>query len=304
MKKLLKLCENLRSLWWLGLWGVLGTIFNVPWLMYFNFFFLFGLLGFPLALKGESGVIWQPFAQIFGMIFTPLRHGFRLPDKNSHASPNSYILPFSGSWTVVNGGADKEISHSWGIYPQRYALDFIMTDDDGNYFQGDKTALDSYFCYGADIIAPADGVIVKSVAHHPDSRVDGEKAHCDANDILGNHLIIDHGGGEFSLIGHLAPNSLTATAGEWVQQGQIIAKCGNSGNTSMPHIHFQLQAGKGAFLSAGLPIAFSGIAAQPHPNYAKIDPRPTNGNLQTINNKTYIGRGVIAINEACKDSTA
>ena len=80
--------------------------------------------------------------------------------------------------------------------------------------------------------------------------------------------------------------------GDTVKQGEVIAKCGNSGNTSMPHIHFQLQSGKNAFLSAGLPIAFSNIKAKDKVNYNLLDTRSCQDNLQIIGNKSYIGRGL------------
>ena len=71
-----------------------------------------------------------------------------------------------------------------------------------------------------------------------------------------------------------------------------IAKCGNSGNTSEPHVHFQLQNGMSFFLSSGLPIAFSNISVQAKVNYELADLRLCANNLQTVDNKIYIGRGL------------
>jgi murein DD-endopeptidase MepM/ murein hydrolase activator NlpD len=75
----------------------------------------------------------------------------------------------------------------------------------------------------------------------------------------GNHIIIRHSKKEYSLIAHLKPKSVTVKKGQKVKQGQVIAQCGNSGNTTEPHIHFQMNNGKNFFTTAGLPIKFKNV---------------------------------------------
>jgi murein DD-endopeptidase MepM/ murein hydrolase activator NlpD len=82
---------------------------------------------------------------------------------------------------------------------------------------------------------------------------------CKAKDLRGNFITIRHNGDEYSTIAHIMPGSITVEEGQRVTKGQVIAKCGNSGNTSEPHIHFQLNQGVSFFTSAGLPIRFAGI---------------------------------------------
>ena len=60
-----------------------------------------------------------------------------------------------------------------------------------------------------------------------------------------------------NLIAHIMPDSITVNIVDEVKQGEVIAKCGNSGNTFQPHIHFQLQSVKEHFTSAALPIMFT-----------------------------------------------
>jgi murein DD-endopeptidase MepM/ murein hydrolase activator NlpD len=215
-----------------------------------------------------------------------------LPSKENFICKVDYILPFLERWTVVNGGVGKELSHSWGIPTQRYAYDFFILDNEGKSNTGNKKVLASYYCYGKSIIAPADGVVVNLNNKHNDSRVDGKKVYCDAWDIRGNFIVIKHNDKEYSSIAHIMQNSFMVNIGDKVRQGEIIAKCGNSGNTSEPHIHFQLQTGKSFFLSAGLPIAFSNISAKDKNNYRLADKRPCKNNLQKTEDKYYIGRGL------------
>ncbi|NMA68363.1 MAG: M23 family metallopeptidase, partial [Desulfitobacterium sp.] len=187
----------------------------------------------------------------------------------------NYSLPFQGRWTVVNGGVDKDASHSWGIPTQRYAYDFVIMDEEGGTCSGDPTVLENYYCYGKEVLAPADGVVVDAKDHYKDSRTYGNgKTDPFIKDIRGNYIVIKHGSKEYSVIAHLLPHSLKVKIGDKVKRGEIIAKCGNSGNTTEPHIHFQIQDGRSFLASAGLPICFKDIQQEPIQNYHKFDPRP------------------------------
>ena len=279
MEKLVLVARKLEWLWLLGLIGYIGNPL-------FKLFFLSALFMFldPIFL--------QSLLQIVGVFYISIANRFNLPSKENYVCKGDYTLPFLGKWTVINGGVEKELSHSWGIFTQRYAYDFVILDDEGKSFAGDNKLADSYYCYEKAIVAPYDGVVVKISNKHKDSRVDGQKAYCDALDIRGNYIVIQHYEHEYSVIAHILQNSFSVTVGDKVRRGQSIAKCGNSGNTSEPHVHFQLQDGKSFFLSSGLPIAFSNINAQAKTNYELADKRSCANNLQTVDNKTYIGRGL------------
>jgi len=232
--------------------------------------------------------------QIFGSLFAKITYGSKLPSIDNYDCKVDYILPFEGKWTVFNGGVDKEFSHSWSLISQRYAYDFIIMNDEGKSFVGDNTSLQSYYCYDKNIIAPADGTVVKVSNNHRDSRVTGAKVYCDTWDIRGNFIIIKHAEKEFSVLAHLIPGSITVRVGDKVQQGQVVAKCGNSGNTSEPHLHFQLQSGESFFASAGLPISFVNVNAQAKTNYALADTRSTFTQTKGArgDGRVYIGRGL------------
>jgi murein DD-endopeptidase MepM/ murein hydrolase activator NlpD len=78
---------------------------------------------------------------------------------------------------------------------------------------------------------------------------------------VGNHVIIDHGNGEFSLLAHLRRGTLAVELGQTVTAATPLGRCGHSGNTSEPHLHYHLQDtavfGKGV----GLPAQFQGYVA-------------------------------------------
>ena len=275
----------LSKLMWLFLLGIVGSLIGNNTLVLFHYFFLLIFLSTPLS------VFIQSLYQLAGDAFVKISYKNKLPNMETYVQKGNYILPFAGKWTVFNGGVKPHLLHS-GSVSQKYAYDFIIANNEGKSFAGNGRAVQNYFCYNKEIIAPADGTVVKVRRKSKDTFVDGMAAYCDSPDLRGNYIVIKHHEKEYSLIAHLAPNSITVNAGDNVKQGEVIARCGNTGNTSEPHIHFQLQTGKSFFLSPGLPIAFANVVAQDKENYNLMDTRPCTDNLQIIGNNSYIGRGL------------
>ena len=80
-----------------------------------------------------------------------------------------------------------------------------------------------------------------------------------ANAVIGNHVVIEHSPGEFSVYAHLKPGSLRVKAGERVRSGDYLAQVGTSGNSTEPHLHFHVCDSPDAMLCAGIPARFTGI---------------------------------------------
>lgn len=214
--------------------------------------------------------------QVLGLIYMAIRYDGKLPNPEVGASSISYSLPFTGAWTVLNGGVDEKTSHSWDVYTQRYAYDFVVIGDDGLTYAGDPSDVRSYLCYGLPILAPADGEVVFARDADPDTppMLDSDDPGCAGEDIRGNFVLIRHASGEYSCLAHLAPGSVTVKAGQRVARGQEVGRCGCSGNSSEPHLHFHVQAGESFYTSPGMPARFDGINASIAPGYDRIDPRP------------------------------
>ena len=222
-------------------------------------------------MKVSRQVVMQGLKQTFCIPIIYLKHGFRLP-KSSQCSNVEYRLPFSGEWTVINGGLEKKYCHLGGP-TQRYAYDFLMMDELGKTYGGENPAnVSSYICYGKEVLAPADGTVVEIGTNCEDGKImlpgDMEAT---AKDIRGNYVLIKHAKKEYGFIGHLQPQSICVTLGEKVQAGQVIAKCGNTGNSSEPHVHFHVQDGTNFFTSAGLPICFKDICVTAQEGYSNYD---------------------------------
>jgi len=189
-------------------------------------------------------------------------------DASCYRQQVRYSLPFrapvEGDWYVFNGGIDEGTSHSWDVVAQRYAYDFVVVADDALRRWREGTGgrdLGDYLCHGEPILAPADGVVaavgdgIRDAPRPGTGWLDPLAGH-----IAGNHITIEHAEGEYSFLAHLIPGSITVGVGERVSRGQQIGRCGNSGNSSEPHLHFQVQDRADFFEAAGLPVAFDGVS--------------------------------------------
>ena len=162
--------------------------------------------------------------------------------------------PFEGEWFVFWGGRTLEQNHHAGSRSQRFAHDVTIMKD-GRTYAGDGKKLEDYHCYGQPVLAPAAGTVVWLEDGHPDQAIGSS----DPSHPIGNGVIIDHGQGEFSLLAHFQPGSIEVRKGDAVRSRQPIARCGNSGNTSEPHLHYQLQNGPTPEDVDGLPAFFGDL---------------------------------------------
>lgn len=145
--------------------------------------------------------------------------------------------PFEGNWLVVQGGMGSMVNHHAPIKAQRHALDLAKVAD-GQLRSGDPNALTSYPSFDQPILAPADGKVIAAVNDRPDIAIG---APGDLKMLQGNHLILEIAPERFVLLAHLKKGSVAVKEGDTVKRGQAIARCGNSGNTTFPHLHIQIQ---------------------------------------------------------------
>ena len=268
----MKYLYNSTKLYWIGVLGLIGTFFS-DWKI-FEYLCFFGL--FVCLDIGLNFSIWRcSLLQVIGMFMIPSEFKDTIPSVDNYKSENSYCLPFKGEWVAVNGCFRQEYSHSWDIPTQRYAYDFIILDEHNQSFKGDVTNVNNYYCYGKEILAPADGVVVEIKNNGQDSIIlESGKFRSKAKHIAGNYIVIQHTKNEFTTLAHLKKDSMKVEVGDSISGGQVIALCGNTGNSTEPHLHFQLQTGQSFYNSAGLPIHFDAMSVDKIADYKKYDPRP------------------------------
>jgi urea transporter len=166
------------------------------------------------------------------------------PEKNLYAFDNDAIrfgqydkvalkLPFMGRWTVAQGH-DGEYTHK---DEYRYAWDFVIKDTDDKQYQGSGDYPADYYCYDRRVLAPADGTVEGVVDRIPDNII-GE---VNLKENWGNTVIIKHAAHLYSSVSHLKEGSIRVKEGDSVKEGDEIGRCGNSGRSPYPHLHFQVQ---------------------------------------------------------------
>lgn len=144
-------------------------------------------------------------------------------------------LPVRGAW-ICTQGVDGPLTHRerW-----RYAFDFEIFGENERPFAGEGAQLLDYYAYRLPVLAPAAGTVIKVVNDVPDN----EPGSVNLEQNWGNLVIVQHGIGLYSMVAHLAVGSAHVYEGQVVRVGEVLGLCGNSGRSSQPHVHFQLQSG-------------------------------------------------------------
>lgn len=152
---------------------------------------------------------------------------------------------------------------------QRYGYDFVVVNEQGlmhpagpgagdEWYPGKSDANEVYYGFGVPIYAAGNGRVAAIHDGEPDNR-SFDEAELTARETAnyGNHVIVDHRNGEYSLFAHLKQGSVRVGIGQEVKQGEIIAQMGASGDSLFPHLHYELRTGVGAKQVEGLPSYFT-----------------------------------------------
>jgi murein DD-endopeptidase MepM/ murein hydrolase activator NlpD len=149
----------------------------------------------------------------------------------------TFNLPFRGTWLTFWGGDTAVINHHHNVQSQKYAFDFIMVDETGKFYRTNGKHNEDYYSFGQEVLAPADGEVIEVVTGMRDNK----PKELNSFNVIGNYIMIKHDEVTFSVLGHLKQDSTVVRIGQRVKAGDKIAECGNSGNTTDPHLHFHVQ---------------------------------------------------------------
>lgn len=192
--------------------------------------------------------------------------------------PVVVAFPLRGEgWVAVTSPADRMPSHGTDILGQRFAYDFLVTDarprmhyHPASWLRTLLIGVPTRECYawGAPVHAPFDGEIVRAVDGRPErARVHPVREAILAlvnalafrpdrvSSILGNHVVA-RSGDVFAAFVHLAPGSVAVREGATVREGDVLGRVGHTGNSTSPHLHFQLMDAVDPMVAKGVPCAF------------------------------------------------
>jgi hypothetical protein len=241
-----------------------------------------------VAAKGQ-GVIYNP------LTFNSIRPGYRVRyeiafegvenpaivtvQPRSCAPHARLILPLPGRVNVLDG--HDFLSHhrrfalqyrpeikAFGMVdnPSRFALDLVQADANGAFFTGDGKTDEQWYGWKKPIRAPGAG----QVAAVNDGVLDNDQVGKENRWVpkrpsedemmtYGNYVLIDHGGGEFSLMAHMHQGSVRVKKGDSVKPRDIVGEVGNSGSSLAPHVHYELRTGWGLRSVRALPAYFHDV---------------------------------------------
>jgi hypothetical protein len=193
-------------------------------------------------------------------------------------------LPFTGRWAVQNSPAHRVPSHGTELYGMQYAIDFVGVDDRRRTARRRdwRTALateppERFVAFGRPLLAPADGVVVAAVDGEPDHHArrspitlasyamgQASRVRHGLRAVAGNHVVVAlaDGGGFVALV-HLRSGSVAVEVGQAVTTGQPLGACGNSGNSTQPHVHLQVTDSADFAVAQGVPVEFRAFREWP-----------------------------------------
>jgi hypothetical protein len=164
------------------------------------------------------------------------------------AQAQQYHLPFNGRWFVMQGGDTLNVDQHMSVRAQWFGLDFAKV---GGLSQRElsRTASPSraedFYSWGEPVLAPADGDVASVIDALPDNPL-GVK---DTGHPTGNRVVITVAPTRFVILAHFQRGTISVKAGQRVRRGEVLGKCGNSGNSDFPHVHMHVQ--DSAELNAG-----------------------------------------------------
>jgi hypothetical protein len=205
------------------------------------------------------------------------------------------LLPFTGRWLVQNSPARRVPSHGTDLFGERYAIDFVGVDDrhltagtrDWRTLVATEPP-ERFVAFGRPVLAPGDGIVVHVHDAEPDHEArrsqlalvpyalgQSGRLRRGAGAVAGNHVVLHlFTSGTFVLLAHLQRGSAGVAPGQEVVAGQELARCGNSGNSTQPHVHLQVMDSANPFVARGLPMTFRHFREWPPGSRSPRTPRP------------------------------
>lgn len=185
-------------------------------------------------------------------------------------------FPFTGRWLVQNSPENRVPSHGTTLFASSYAIDFVPVDDTGRTARFTLGSLvrpqppDLFPGFGRPILAPVDGIVVASHDGEPDhpayrgfssigyALTQRRRAAAGWQALAGNHVFIEGGDRVVIALCHLQRGSVAVRPGRRVAVGDPVASCGNSGNSTEPHVHVQAIDDSAVERAQAVGLSFSG----------------------------------------------
>ncbi len=195
----------------------------------------------PLSITGGEVTVRKDLTPV--IIGSPMRGSGWVAMETTEPTTHHFLMP-----VTINGVTTVD---------QRFAQDWFYIDPvTGQAVQGDVNLTKSYPGYGKELLAVADGTVVDMRDDLPDNGIYKVPPFSFATG-PGNNVVIDIGNSKYACYVHTIPGSIQVKMGDTVKEGQVIALLGNSGQSDIPHLHFEVVTGKPIIMGGeGYPFVF------------------------------------------------
>lgn len=184
--------------------------------------------------------------------------------------------PFEGRWLTQNSPANRVPSHRTTLLATSFAIDFVPVDEAGRTAPITFGSLlrpepaERFQGFGRPILAPVQGLVVgvhHTAPDHPAFRglpsvgyalTQRRRAGAGWVALAGNHVMIETRDGPVVALCHLQRGSVRAQLGQSVRVGETLGRCGNSGNSTEPHVHVQAVDSLDVRHASAVPVTFGG----------------------------------------------
>jgi len=204
--------------------------------------------------KGQV-VIWiavDSLSTINGLFAKPYQT--TIPPK-AERNTTKLSLPLSSEWTISWGGDTKALNLHNGAKFQQYAFNIVINGLNERSYKTDGRSNTDYYAFGEKILAPADATVVLAV----DGVADNVPGTVNTMYVPGNSVILKTANNEYFFFAHFQQNTVNVKDGDVIKQGQLLGRCGNSGNSSEPHLHFHIQDAPNFDTATGIKCYFERI---------------------------------------------
>jgi murein DD-endopeptidase MepM/ murein hydrolase activator NlpD len=184
----------------------------------------------PLLLK----ITLNELEEMTGLLFKPYKEQL---SNELIRNKTALKLPFKGAWNILWGGTTLVQNQHVAQENQQGAFDMLIIDENGKSYVGNGSKNEDYYAFDKAIIAPCNAEVVLAV----DGVKDNNPGETNPTFFTGNTVILKTAHNEYLLFAHLKQHSIAVKEGDHVKTGQLLGRCGNSGNSSETHLHFHIQ---------------------------------------------------------------
>ena len=183
------------------------------------------------------------------------------PTEDSNVTPKfernktAMALPFKGEWFTVWGGDTKAQNYHVIQRGQRRAFDFLVLGKNNKTYERSGTRNEDYFAFGKPLYAVCDAEVIQVI----DGVYDNKPGDMNPGEPTGNTVVLKTANDEYIFYAHFENETIKVKEGQMVKKGQYLGNCGNSGNSTEPHLHLHIQDGPDLYTDVGVKCFFEEV---------------------------------------------